>query len=91
MEPGSDVSNDLRAWISEEALSARPDITLEDSTELLKSGYLDSLLLLRLVAHIEDRFGVEVPDDQVLPAHFRTIAAMTALIRELQQQTAPNT
>jgi acyl carrier protein len=49
------------------------------------------LLLLRLVTYMEQRFGVVVPDDQVLPAHFRNIAVMTAFIRDLQQQTALNT
>jgi acyl carrier protein len=42
------------------------------------------------VAHIEERFGVEVPDEQVLPLHFRNIVAMTSLIRGLQQQAALN-
>lgn len=86
----SEIAHELRTWIAEEALTARPDVVLEDNTELLKNGYLDSLLLLRLVAHIEERFGVDVPDEQVLPAHFRNITVMTALIRELQQQTALN-
>jgi acyl carrier protein len=91
METDTDISSELRTWITQEALEARPDVTLEDSTELLKNGYLDSLLLLRLVAHIEDRFGVEVPDDQVLPVHFRNIAAMVVLIHELQRQSARST
>ena len=90
METDTDISNELRTWIDQEALAGRPDINLEDSTELLRNGYLDSLLLLRLVAHIEERFGVEVPDDQVLPLHFRNIVAMTSLIRGLQQQAALN-
>jgi acyl carrier protein len=86
----SDVSAavDLRRWVTEEALSGRPDVALDDNTELLKTGYLDSLLMLRLVAFMESRFGVEVPDEEVLPAHFRNVGAMAALVHKLQQEKA---
>ena len=88
MEPDVSAAVQLRQWVAEEALAGRPDVALDDNTELLKSGYLDSLLMLRLVAYMEERFGVEVPDEEVLPAHFRNVAAMTALVRKLQQQKA---
>jgi acyl carrier protein len=86
MEPDVSAAVQLRGWIAEEVLAGRPDIKLDDNTELLKSGYLDSLLMLRLVAYMEDRFAVEVPDEEVLPAHFRNVGAMTALVHKLQQQ-----
>jgi acyl carrier protein len=88
METTRDISRELREWITTEALSARPDIVLQDSTELLRNGYLDSLLLLRLVAFIGDRFGIEVPDEDVLPANFRTVEAMTGFIIDLQKKQA---
>lgn len=42
-------------------------------TDLLESGLLDSLLLMDLIFHIEEAYGVRFDSDQVNPSNFRTI------------------
>jgi acyl carrier protein len=41
--------------------------------DLLESGLLDSLLLMDLIFHIEEAYGVRFDSDQVNPSNFRTI------------------
>jgi acyl carrier protein len=42
-------------------------------TDLLESGLLDSLLLMDLIFHIEEVYGVRFDSDHVNPSNFRTI------------------
>jgi acyl carrier protein len=48
--------------------------------DLLDSGLLDSTAITMLVSFIEDRFGVEVEDDELVPENFRSIAAVSAYV-----------
>jgi acyl carrier protein len=57
---------------------------LTDDTDLIESGIVDSMGLMRIVTFLEDRAGVRVPDDEVAPDNFATIAAITALTERLR-------
>jgi acyl carrier protein len=48
--------------------------------DLLDSGLLDSTAITMLVSFIEDRFDVEVEDDELVPENFRSIAAVSAYV-----------
>ena len=50
------------------------------STDLLESGLLDSLLLVDLIFHIEELYGIRFESDHVDPSNFRTIVAIVNLI-----------
>jgi acyl carrier protein len=45
-------------------------------TDLFKSGVLDSFALIDFVAVLEEECGVKVPDADVNPANFQTMAAI---------------
>jgi len=47
---------------------------------LLGTGVLDSLNLVRLVAHIEEQFGLELPVNEVGLESFRSVAALAELV-----------
>jgi acyl carrier protein len=49
-------------------------------TDLLESGLLDSLLLMDLIFHIEELYGVRFESDDLNPSHFRTVAAIVNLV-----------
>ena len=51
------------------------------STDLLESGLLDSLLLMDLIFHIEERYGVRFDSDQVNPSNFRTIEDIVSFVQ----------
>jgi acyl carrier protein len=48
--------------------------------DLLESGLLDSTAITMLVSFIEDRFGVEVEDSELVPENFRSVAAISAFV-----------
>jgi acyl carrier protein len=55
-------------------------VSLSWDDSLIKSGIVDSLGILRLVAFIEENFSVMVDDTEVVPENFETINAMSSLV-----------
>ena len=56
-------------------------------TDLLESSLLDSLLLMDLIFHIEEAYGVRFDSDQVNPSNFRTIEDTVTFV--LKQKSMP--
>ncbi|MGA8002942.1 MAG: phosphopantetheine-binding protein, partial [Pseudolabrys sp.] len=49
-------------------------------TDLLESGLLDSLLLMDLIFHIEEMYGIRFDSDHVNPSNFRTITDIVSFV-----------
>lgn len=67
----------LRTYFAEKNAKAK-DLGADDS--LLDKGLLDSMAIVKLIAFLEERFGVQLGDDEFDPDNFETIAAITKLI-----------
>jgi len=65
-------------------LSHGRKVALANDADLLGAGIVDSLGILRLVAFIEDRFGVKVPDEDVVFENFQSIGAMASYVAQRQ-------
>lgn len=63
-------------------LPVAPDEILDDEPLFGGRFGLDSLDALQLAVGLEDRFGVQVPDDAEGRACFRTIATLAAFVGE---------
>ncbi len=75
-----DVRSELRRFVSGELLGGSE---VSDSDDLLQNG-LDSLSILRLTVFIEDRLGVAVPDEAVVPDNVRSIDALVRFVESVQ-------
>jgi acyl carrier protein len=53
---------------------------LDENEDLLSAGILDSLAILQLVAFVEDRFGVKIPDEDVVFENFQSINALNTYL-----------
>lgn len=47
---------------------------------LIENHVVDSMGLFSLVSFVEDRFGVQVHDEELVPENFGTLAAIAGLI-----------
>jgi acyl carrier protein len=56
-----------------------PD-TLGSDTPLLEGDALDSVGIYELVTFLEERYGIEIHDEDVVPEHFGTIGSVAALV-----------
>lgn len=81
----SEVLDSLKSYVSRELLDGK-DIGLDASTPLLEWGIINSIEIARLVAFIQDRFGVEVPGEMIVVEHFKDLTSLTNLVSELAQE-----
>jgi 2-hydroxymuconate-semialdehyde hydrolase len=75
-----EVQQVLKSYIAREWLQGQ-EAGLDANTALLDLGILDSLRMVSLLAFIEERFGVKVPEEDVAPIHFANIDALSRLIQ----------
>lgn len=73
-----DTATGIREYIRDELLVA-DESSLRDDTPLW-GGVLDSVGLMQLITFIEERFGVEIGDDELTSSHFGTISDIAALV-----------
>jgi acyl carrier protein len=71
---------DLVRYIQE---NLAPDTAIDDSTALIDKGILDSMGLMQVIMFIEEKTGIRIPDDEVLPDNFQTIGSIESLVDRL--------
>lgn len=59
-----------------EQIIASPEQDLGPEDNLFTSGYVDSLGIMRLIAHLETSLGLEIPLIDRVPDNFRTARLM---------------
>jgi len=60
------------------------ELGFDDTSSFLAQGILDSTGVLELVTFVEDRFGISVQDDELVPANFDSLAALCAYVERKQ-------
>ena len=74
----------IKEFVTTELLYDRDAAGLGDDDSLLGPGLLDSVGILRLVAWLEEEFGVSIPDEDVVPDHVETVKRLAGLVRRRQ-------
>jgi acyl carrier protein len=84
------VETVINDYISQELVRDPGLLPIADETSLLESGILDSLSLLQLVVFLEERFGITVGDQDLLPENFASVSTICAYLRarEPEEQAA---
>jgi acyl carrier protein len=62
-----------------------PDEEIEETTPLISSGLIDSLSVVSLVAFIDKRFGVKIPDEKGTVENFETVNKIIEIINEFKK------
>jgi acyl carrier protein len=84
MAPGSTAARDaierqIIAFLSSE-VGRGADWSISPDEHLLTGEYLDSLGVMRLIAHLESTFRVTIPPNDLIPDNFRTVRVMAAYL-----------
>ena len=66
--------------IRENLLSGKGEIELSPEDDLLGSGLLDSMGVMRLVGFVEDSFKIRIPPEDIVIENFMDVKAITAYI-----------
>ena len=73
------MKDPIRTFIVENLLSGKD---VADDDDLLLSGLLDSMSVMRLVLHLETALGVKVPPEDVVIENFTSIETIAAYLGE---------
>lgn len=75
----------IERYIVEEIMFGNGQTKLEPEQSLISSGILDSVALLRLIAFIEEQFGVKITDGEVIPDNFETLNNIKTFLEQKLQ------
>ena len=73
----SSIEASLRAFLRDQ-LRVR-DLPEDSDAELVSSGLIDSVDLVRVATHLERELGIAIPDSEIEFERFDSIAKITAL------------
>ena len=73
-----DTAASIREYIQSDLLMG-DESSLRDDTPLW-GGVIDSVGLMQLITFIEERFEIEVDDEELTSAHFGTVGSIAALV-----------
>ena len=62
-------------------------VTIDADTELKKAG-IDSFSTVEIILFIERKFGVAIPDEQLLPENFKTLRSLANTVSGLLNNAA---
>jgi len=71
------MNQDLIQYIHQTILEGRGDVELSSETDLLSSGLLDSISIMKLISFIETQYGYTVPAQDMTIEHFMTVEAIS--------------
>ena len=64
----------------------QPGVDYETCEDLVDGHHLDSLMILSLIAEIEDEFDVVIPTVEIIPQNFNSAKRLWKLIERLQEE-----
>ncbi|MEM6277758.1 MAG: phosphopantetheine-binding protein [Pseudomonadota bacterium] len=82
------VARSIAAHISADLLGGEP---VEPGDDLLLSDLLDSLSVVRLVAHLEESYAITIPPEDVVLETMQTADAIAAYLAAAHNVTEPLT
>jgi len=73
------VQREIQSYIVDNILFGE-DGRLTEDTSFQRSGILDSTGFLGLITFAEEKFGIKIADDEVVPENFDTLRKVSAFV-----------
>ncbi|WP_296704800.1 acyl carrier protein [Algoriphagus sp.] len=62
------------------------DVLVSQEEELLSSGLIDSITIMKLIAHLEETYEIKVPPQDMVIENFNTVSSITEYIAQQQNK-----
>jgi len=72
------IKEKVKNYILQTAYAAQDEIT--DQTLIFKEGYFDSMGFVMLISFLDEEFGIEVMDSELVEENFESIKAINNFI-----------
>jgi acyl carrier protein len=80
MQP--DIKQSIRDFLILNVFGGTDDGQLKDDTALITSRLMDSIVALKLVSHLEEKFGIEFEAHEVDQDNLNTISTIVAFVQK---------
>lgn len=80
----ADAAGAVKEFILREFLPEEDPAELQEATPLITAGILDSIATLKLVAFLEERFGIQIAAHEASVEHLNTITDIVRLVQSKQ-------
>lgn len=78
------VEQQIKTYIAENFMFSSNGFHLDEDESFLDAGVVDSLGVLELVTFVEETFGVQVSDEEIVPDNFDSVNNLAAYIGRKQ-------
>jgi acyl carrier protein len=82
------VPSKIRDFIARNFLFSDQGFGYPDNASFLEEGIIDSLGIIELVSFVEKEFAISVADQELLPANFDSVQALTTYIAGKQAKAS---
>ena len=82
------VETMIRTYIAKNILFSGDGYPYRDDVSFLNEGIINSMNVMELVMFVEEKFGVEVADEDIVPDNFDSVAKIASYVRHKTGQPA---
>ena len=79
---------DLRQFIVDNFLFGKADAPLSNSDSLLERGIIDSTGVLELVGFLEQKYGITIQDEELVPENLDSIDQLVRFVTRKAEMAA---
>lgn len=78
------IKQQVREFILTNYLFTDDPKKLSDAESLLRNGAMDSTGILELIMFLEERFGIKVADEEMIPANLDSVQSVVGFVERKQ-------
>lgn len=83
------VRAEVRKFIVENFMFGQENQDFSDAASMLENGLIDSTGVLELVAFVEEKYGISVADEDLVPANFDSVDNLAEYVLKEAGLTEP--
>jgi acyl carrier protein len=76
-----EIRDTVREYILKNYLFTTDASALRDDVSLMQTGVIDSTGVLELIMFLQEQFGVQVADEEMLPENLDSVRAIAAFVK----------
>lgn len=75
----------IKEQISAILKDIKPNKNLEELTNIVEGGYLDSFEIMNLIMVLSETFGIDIDFEEITAENFNSLDAMVSMVERLQK------
>ncbi len=80
------LKQELIHYIQANLLDETAKMPIGENEPLIDRGIIDSMGLMKIMLFIEEKTGIRIPDDDVLPDNFQSVSSIERMVDRLRSQ-----